>query len=234
MVLHPAQYFHCSSNVKFSAITRRLRDHKSHAPLTHPRLQQSLTAPERQCINPESDPSHAILQKSKYIPHPSISCPILPSDPKSNLAISFLLHHPSPKPLLQPIPSHLLNTLPPFIIQARNPLPSSLPAPGGFPPTISHHTTAQGPRARIEEESACLSSWYVNRVSNPQASNHHLYSRKISSDHALDLAHPPFKAEWFFRPEASAPNSIPVFKHTPHFVIPYRFLRTGAVSSISS
>ncbi len=35
-------------------------------------------------------------------------------------------------------------------------------------------------------------------------------------------------------PEASAPNSIPVFKDTPHFVIPYQFLRTGAVSSISS
>jgi hypothetical protein len=35
------------------------------------------------------------------------------------------------------------------------------------------------------------------------------------------------------RAPASAPNSIPVLKDTPHFVIPYRFLRTGAVSSIS-
>jgi hypothetical protein len=32
----------------------------------------------------------------------------------------------------------------------------------------------------------------------------------------------------------SALNSILVFKDTPHFVLPYRFLHTRAVSSISS
>jgi hypothetical protein len=36
-----------------------------------------------------------------------------------------------------------------------------------------------------------------------------------------------------YEENSSAPNSIPVFKDTPHFVIPYLFLRTSALGSIS-